>query len=201
MFHLHRENGAFRADARAKIVVIAGDLLQPRCGLSAADEKRLTAEVDFVVHSAACIDFDEHIHALLAQNLQARPRRPEALVLPVACMLAMGCKLKARALPRPPTPRRALAQATKLVTELARAMTRLRGFVHVSTAYTNCDMPKRAVVHERVFPLLAASGKPVDIDALAAELMALPPADAQAQARAPYGSLGPPSHSVCARSA
>jgi hypothetical protein len=70
------------------------------------------------------------------------------------------------------------------VTELARAMTRLRGFVHVSTAYTNCDMPKRAVVHERVFPLLAASGKPVDIDALAAELMALPPADAQAQVRA-----------------
>ena len=72
MFHLHRERGVFRADLRAKIVVVPGDLLKPRCGLSAADEKRLVAEVDFVVHSAACIVFEEHIHNLLAQNLQAR---------------------------------------------------------------------------------------------------------------------------------
>ncbi|KAK9841845.1 hypothetical protein WJX81_007051, partial [Elliptochloris bilobata] len=140
LFHMHREKGVFRPELREKIVVVPGDLLQPRCGLSAADEKRLSAEVDFVVHSAACISFDEHIHNLLAQNLQA----------------------------------------TKLVAELARGMARLGAFVHVSTAYTNCDHPRRAVVQERVYPLLAPSGKPLDIDALAAELASLPPAAAEA---------------------
>ena len=74
LFHMHREKGVFRADLRAKIVIVAGDLLQARCGLSAADEQRLAAEVDYIVHSAACISFDEHIHNLLAQNLQVRPR-------------------------------------------------------------------------------------------------------------------------------
>ena len=88
LFHMHREKGVFRADLRAKIVVVAGDLLQARCGLSAADEQRLAAEVDYVVHSAACISFDEHIHNLLAQNLQVQPRHtanPAQHALPLAC--------------------------------------------------------------------------------------------------------------------
>ena len=63
-------------------------------------------------------------------------------------------------------------------------MTRLRGFVHVSTAYTNCDHPRRALVHERVYTLLGPSGKPLDIDALAAELASLPPDAAEAAVRA-----------------
>ena len=75
-------------------------------------------------------------------------------------------------------------------------MTRLRGFVHVSTAYTNCDHPKRAVVHERVYPLLAASGKPLDIDAIAAELASLPPAAAEARVRAGPRAAGVSLHAV-----
>ena len=70
-------------------------------------------------------------------------------------------------------------------------MKRLRAFVHVSTAYTNCDHPRRAVVHERVYTLLAPSGKPVDIDALAAELASLPPDAAEAAVRAPSGWPAP----------
>lgn len=87
-------------------------------------------------------------------------------------------------------------QATKLVAELARGMTRLRGFVHVSTAYTNCDHPKRAVVHERVYPLLAASGKPLDIDAIAAELASLPPAAAEARVRTGPRAAGVSLHAL-----
>lgn len=83
------------------------------------------------------------------------------------------------------------AQATKLVAELARGMKRLRAFVHVSTAYTNCDHPRRALVHERVYTLLAPSGKPLDIDALAAELASLPPDAAEAAVRAPPGWPAP----------
>lgn len=92
MFHLHRERGVFRADLRAKIVVMPGDLLKPRCGLSAADEKRLVAEVDFVVHSAACIVFEEHIHNLLAQNLQARLIRQQAALSCPVCPEQCGLK-------------------------------------------------------------------------------------------------------------
>ena len=87
LFHMHREKGVFRADLRAKVVVVAGDLLQARCGLSAADEQRLAAEVDYVVHSAACISFDEHIHNLLAQNLQVLPRHtPDQRTSQAACL-------------------------------------------------------------------------------------------------------------------
>ena len=75
--------------------------------------------------------------------------------------------------------------------ELAQGMKRLRAFVHVSTAYTNCDHPRRAVVHERVYTLLAPSGKPVDIDALAAELASLPPDAAEAAVRAPPSRPAP----------
>ena len=97
LFHMHREKGMFRADLRAKIVVVPGDLLRPRCGLSAADEQRLAAEVDFVVHSAACISFDEHIHNMLAQNLQVAPRAPQAVPDPLMSRAACAADwLRAR---------------------------------------------------------------------------------------------------------
>ena len=66
--------------------------------------------------------------------------------------------------------------------ELAAGMRRLRGFLHVSTAYVNSNFPRGSHVEERMYPLGLADGRTVDHAAIAAELLALPPASAERQA-------------------
>ncbi|KAI8469683.1 MAG: male sterility protein-domain-containing protein [Monoraphidium minutum] len=56
------------ADAAARVVAIQGDLLAPGLGLSPEHEAELTASVDTVIHSAADIRLDAHIHTTLAAN-------------------------------------------------------------------------------------------------------------------------------------
>ena len=67
--------------------------------------------------------------------------------------------------------------------ELAAGMRRLRGFLHVSTAYVNSNFPRGSHVEERMYPLSLADGRTADHAAIAAELLALSPAGAERQAR------------------
>ncbi|KAI8475868.1 MAG: male sterility protein-domain-containing protein [Monoraphidium minutum] len=56
------------ADAAARVVAVQGDMLAPGLGLSPEDEAELAARVDTVIHSAADIRLDAHIHKTLAAN-------------------------------------------------------------------------------------------------------------------------------------
>ena len=47
-----------------------GDLLLPHCGIHAGMRGRLRRQVNYVVHCAASIIFNEHVHTLLANNYQ-----------------------------------------------------------------------------------------------------------------------------------
>jgi hypothetical protein len=76
-----------------------------------------------------------------------------------------------------------LWQATKRVAELAEGMLRLRGFVHVSTAYVNAHQPKGSHIEEDIYPLRLNSGQTLLHDSLAAELAGLPHAKAERKVR------------------
>lgn len=91
---------------------------------------------------------------------------PLVTKLPAACCSCMaGC-----------------GQATRCVAELAAGMRRLRGFVHVSTAYVNSNCARGSHVEERMYPLRLADGRSADHAAIAIELAALPPRQAERQA-------------------
>ena len=49
---------------------LQGDLLLADCGVSAAMRGRMRRHVGYVVHCAASIIFNEHVHTLLANNYQ-----------------------------------------------------------------------------------------------------------------------------------
>ena len=66
--------------------------------------------------------------------------------------------------------------------ELAEAMPRLRGFVHVSTAYVNAHQPKGSHIEEDIYPLRLGSQTLLH-DSLAAELAGLPHAKAERKVR------------------
>ena len=51
-----------------KVLALEGDMVQPSFGLSPQDQQRLASEVNVVIHAAASISFDDHIHAALAHN-------------------------------------------------------------------------------------------------------------------------------------
>ncbi|KAK9916501.1 hypothetical protein WJX75_003432 [Coccomyxa subellipsoidea] len=112
MWHLHRRDGRIAPEAAVKLSVIPGDLLLPHCGVSGPNRRRLAREVDYVIHCAASICFEEHIHTLLSNNYQA----------------------------------------TRNVADLAVAAGKLRAFVHLSTAYVNCDRPHGSHVEEALYP-------------------------------------------------
>jgi hypothetical protein len=82
--------GRFPEELRAKVVAVTGDITQPKLDISQDDALRLSAEVEFIIHSAASISFFEHIHALLEQNYKARLR---ACFCP-PCYLGRPCQLQ-----------------------------------------------------------------------------------------------------------
>ena len=51
---------------------LQGDLLLSDCGVSAAMRGRMRGQVNYVVHCAASIIFNEHVHTLLANNYQVQ---------------------------------------------------------------------------------------------------------------------------------
>ena len=63
---------------------LQGDLLLADCGVSAAMRGRMRRHVSYVVHCAASIIFNEHVHTLLANNYQVH----DALQL---CVLIQSC--------------------------------------------------------------------------------------------------------------
>jgi fatty acyl-CoA reductase len=163
MWHLHREGGRVRPEVRAKIVVIPGDLLASSCGVSAPQRRRLAREVDYVIHCAASISFNEHIHSLLASNYEARALLTDSIfILKRVCLLSTCCAV----------------QATHNLANLAAGMGKLRAFVHLSSAYVNCDQPRGSHVEERLYPMdwgrCSRSGEAYTVESLAAELRSLP---------------------------
>ncbi|KAH8247919.1 hypothetical protein KR038_011997, partial [Drosophila bunnanda] len=87
-----------RPEAFQRVCPIAGDCFAPDLGLSEHDRKILVSEVQFVIHGAATVRFDDPLHIALAIN----------------------------------------TRATKLMVQLAKEMTLLESFVHISTAFSNC---------------------------------------------------------------
>ena len=63
---------------------LQGDLLLADCGVSAAMRNRMRRQVGYVVHCAASIIFNEHVHTLLANNYQVRDA-------PHLCVLMHSC--------------------------------------------------------------------------------------------------------------
>ena len=45
----------------SKLEIIPGDLAQPECGISKEDQNRLLPEVQYIIHAAANIQFDNPI--------------------------------------------------------------------------------------------------------------------------------------------
>ena len=54
-----------------KVEVVPGDLAQPQCGISGENQKRLLPEVQYVIHAAASIQFDNPIHTDLTLSYVA----------------------------------------------------------------------------------------------------------------------------------
>ncbi|KAL3162395.1 Fatty acyl-CoA reductase 2, variant 2 [Trebouxia sp. C0010 RCD-2024] len=61
VFRLHHGTDSFH-QIMGKVEVIPGDLAQPQCGISIANQKRLLPDVQYVIHAAASIQFDNPIH-------------------------------------------------------------------------------------------------------------------------------------------
>ena len=55
----------------SKVEVIPGDLAQPQCGISTESQTRLLPEVQYVIHAAASIQFDNPIHTDLTLSYVA----------------------------------------------------------------------------------------------------------------------------------
>ena len=54
-----------------KLQVVHGDLSEPGCGISTADQNQLKSDVQYVVHSAASIRFDNPVHTDLNLSYMA----------------------------------------------------------------------------------------------------------------------------------
>lgn len=70
-------------------------------------------------------------------------------------------------------------QATRKTAELAQQMRRLHGFVYVSTAYVNSNLPRGSHIEERIYPLYYSNGNRILHGHLAAQLAALPASRAE----------------------
>lgn len=54
-----------------KLEIIPGDLGEPQCGICEDDQLKLLSEVQYIVHAAASIQFDNHIHTDLTLSYVA----------------------------------------------------------------------------------------------------------------------------------
>ncbi len=76
-------------------------------------------------------------------------------------------------------------QATKKVATLALKIKQLKAFVHVSTAYVNCNLPRGSHIEEQIYPLHHKDGSKVEHKKLAIKLAAMPPNKAEAEVCSP----------------
>ena len=127
---------------RAKLHVLSGDACKPRCGLSDADALVVSTKSDYIVHCAASISFFEHVHVLLEQNYVATRN-----VLDLAAEAMM-------ATPAPTIANKGAAGSPPPSSSTKASKPRLRGMVHVSTAYVNANLKRGTHVEERIYPLV-----------------------------------------------
>lgn len=74
---------------------------------------------------------------------------------------------------------------------LALKIKNIKGFVHVSTAYVNSNLPRGSHIEEEIYPLHYKNGRKVEHKKLAIKLAAMQPAKAEAEVRCrPLGSFG-----------
>lgn len=57
--------------------------------------------------------------------------------------------------------------------KLAHTIPGMKGFIHVSTAYVNCNLPKGSHIEEKIYPLILKDGTKLDHAKVAEELLAL----------------------------
>ena len=69
---LQRQHPDFEEWMASKLVVLNGDLVLPRCGLSGAEYDLVRAEVNYIIHSAASTSFSEPLTSLLKNNYWVR---------------------------------------------------------------------------------------------------------------------------------
>lgn len=65
---LHEVDDIKFADVASKVEAIAGDLTLPGFGIADSDMQKLRAETEVVIHAAASISFDDHIHDAIMHN-------------------------------------------------------------------------------------------------------------------------------------
>jgi len=199
-----------------------GDVLLPHCGVSTTMRGRLRKQVNYVIHCAASIIFNEHVHTLLASNYEVgllalcfhpdllhsmyvswerctdlvhaalthcKRRRGQhdivcsptyriqslydimqyskgllyvkmpvsatqsVLVLAKDTTSRLGSTWKHAAAQRRTEwlTRDQSVQATRNIADETRSFKRLRGFVHLSTAFVNCNQPRGRHVEERLY--------------------------------------------------
>ncbi|CAL1532097.1 unnamed protein product [Lymnaea stagnalis] len=56
-------------DLKERVIPVCGDIVEPRLGLSEADEKMIIAETSIVFHSAATVKFDEELKLSVQMNI------------------------------------------------------------------------------------------------------------------------------------
>ena len=70
------------------VPLMQGDLLLPHCGIRAGTRGRLRRQVNYVVHCAASIIFNQQVHTLLANNYQVNL---SSYVLTAVVFSALDC--------------------------------------------------------------------------------------------------------------
>eukprot|EP00884_Botryococcus_braunii_P019626 jgi/Botrbrau1/6347/Bobra.0098s0006.1 len=83
-------------------------------------------------------------------------------------------------------------QATRKLMKLAHTMPNMKGFIHVSTAYVNCNLPQGSHIEEKIYPLILKDGTKLDHAKVADELLALSPKQATKRAAYYINDLGFP---------
>ncbi|EKX41704.1 hypothetical protein GUITHDRAFT_55447, partial [Guillardia theta CCMP2712] len=110
----------FDAYFEKKVVAVAGDINQDFMGLSQEDLARVSSSVNFLIHCAANVDFNERLDGAITTNCRG----------PLRMM------------------------------RLAERCPNLKAYVHVSTAYVNCNRPSGSLVAEEL-PLCQSDGEQV----------------------------------------
>jgi fatty acyl-CoA reductase len=91
-----------------KLTAIEGDLMEDNSGISRGDEDHLRKNLNFIIHCAASVKFDEPLKVALKMN----------------------------------------TISTRNMLELAESCENLKGFVHVSTAFSNTN---QRVIYEKIY--------------------------------------------------
>ncbi|PWA30165.1 hypothetical protein CCH79_00014967 [Gambusia affinis] len=149
-------------DFHQKIVPISSELTQPGLSISAADVERLTACVNIVFHCAATIRFDEPLNSKLSANKHSETLNFSSPTQSHSCSTFTSSTHLVPSLSLSLSCRHALQLnviATQQLLSLAQQMHHLEAFIHISTAYANCN---RKHIDEIIYPPPVAPKKLIE---------------------------------------